>query len=990
MRRFLAPLLSVLFVLSASGVAHAQSQATTGVIQGTVVDPDGSPLPGASVTVENTATGYQRTVFTLASGRFNALLLPLGPYTVTVRMEGFSTFVREGLTVSVGQKVAIGVQLNLAAIEESITVTAQTPVVEMTRSNRSMTVDQRAIEGLPNNGRNFLDFTLLTPGVAIAQGPDGDVLTINGQRGIQNNISVDGADFNNPFFGEQRGGQRPPFTFNLDAVQELLVVSNGASAEFGRSSGGFVNVVTKSGTNTIRGTVHAFFKDDSFAATAKLPDGTNEPDFSSEQQQVGFTLGGPLKRNKAFFFLAADFQRAESNKQTDPSRIEQRVVDAFAALGSPNENASINRTDDARALLVKVDLQLNSKHQATLRYSHTWSEQVNGTFDVNSWGASANAVERDFSNAGSFQLVSAGDSIYNELRFQFAREDRPRPYDGPINPATGRPFPDTAFDFGNQYRFGMPFFIPIEYYDTRVQINDNLSIIKGDHSIKVGAEYNRTNATQTFIGFANGRVIFGSTDGFLNFANNPSYVECSDGSTSELGVCPAGASIVGPVLLYLQQAGVGGLSVEEAGTQSIIQHEVGFFVQDSWAVSRRLTVDLGLRWEVQIQPDLITPIDQLFYQPFIGQTRNGQEFPGDGTIPTDWGMFQPRLGFALDLSGDGRELLRGSAGVFNARIPGLALASSRSTDGSRGQTLFRNSALTFLGPVPAFGELIPTTGLGTPFFPGVFVFDKNFKNPDTYSTSLSYERMLGQDYAIELTASYAKTENLTRFADRNDALLGSPWSSGLEPAGINGLGGLTTVESTASSEYFGITLGARKRFADNWGFQANYTLSFDKSDDDNERDPFTFRYAKITDLDAEWGWSDRDQRHRLNFYFLTQLPGEVDVNFRYSYRSATPLSLTATGAVANTPGDRINADGSVTQRNTGRKDNAFSALDLRAAKYFGFGGSRLEVIFEVFNLFNANNFIAPQVTNLVFNFDGTIRSGAGNARVAQLGVKYLF
>src|SRR6185436_17486337 len=150
-------------------------------------------------------------------------------------------------------------------------------------------------------------------------------------------------------------------------------------------------------------------------------------------------------------------------------------------------------------------------------------------------------------------------TLLNELRFQLAREDRPRPYEGPNVTGQSRPLPDTAFDFGRSYRFGMPFFIPVEYYDTRIQFNDNVSIIKGRHAFKAGVEFNRVNSVQTFLGFANGRYIFGSTDGFLNYARNPRYVECSNGTTSQTGSCPAGSDITGPVLLYLQQAGVGAL-----------------------------------------------------------------------------------------------------------------------------------------------------------------------------------------------------------------------------------------------------------------------------------------------------------------------------------------------------------------------------------------------------------------------------------------------
>jgi len=208
--------------------------------------------------------------------------------------------------------------------------------------------------------------------------------------------------------------------------------------------------------------------------------------------------------------------------------------------------------------------------------------------------------------------------------------------------------------------------------------------------------------------------------------------------------------------------------------------------------------------------------------------------------------------------------------------------------------------------------------------------------------------------------------------------------------GPNGVGALTVVESTASSRYQGLTLGLEKR-GGKVQYQGYYTYSKDKSDDDNERDPFTLRYARITDLDAEWGYSDRDQRHRFNFWLLWQAPWGLNVNARYSYRSAQPQSITETGAVANTPQDRINADGTVTQRNLGRKDNEFSSIDLRISKDFKASGNlRIEGIFEAFNLLNERNPRAPEVTNLIFNFDGTVQSGLGDPRQFQLGVRFVF
>ena len=981
---------ALFFLLSAPLLA--QSQATTGVIEGTIVDENGEPLGGVAIVVRNTATNFSQDHTTDNRGRFRGVLLPLGPYEVVASQEGLATLRRDGLELSVGQTISLRLEMRLSTVEQEIVVTARTPLIEISKTESSVRIDRNMIQGLPNNGRNFLEFAKLTPGVSIVQGPDGDELTINGQKGIQNNVSVDGADFNNPFFGEQRGGQRPAFTFNIDAVQEFVVVPDGAPAEFGRSSSGFINVVTKSGTNRTRGTAHLFFSDQDWASEAKRPGGGSEPGGDGDRQQIGFTLGGPVKQDKTFYFLAVDFQDGSNVKQNDPNRIEQRVVDAFAALGAPNENGPIAHGDDNFVGLAKMDWNANDNNLFTVRFNYTDTEQVNGTFDVDSWGVSANAIEKDSSWAPTLSLVSVFSSgLLNEARAQYAREDRPRPYDGATFTGTDRPFPDTAFDFGREYRFGMPFFIPVIYNDTRLQLVDNISLLRGDHTLKAGVEYNETSAFQTFIGFANGLYKFGSTDGFLNFLADPLYIECSDGSTNTTGACPAGTDPTGPVLLYLQQAGAGGRSVEEAGTQDIVQKEPAIFFQDTWQPKGNLTVQYGLRWEALIQPDLITAKQDLFYAPFIGQTVNGMEFPGDGTIPSDEDMLQPRLGISWDPTSDGRNVVRANAGIYYARIPGLNLASSRSTDGTRGQTLFRNHAASpFLGLPPAYDSLIPQSAVGDPFLPDVFVFDKDFENPNTFAAALSYERQVGDHWKLLFKYNYAKTENLTRFLNLNDANLGSPWSSGLAPAGINGINNLTTVESGAQSLYKGYTVGLEKRLSNNIQFSGFYTYSKDKSDDDNERDPFTYRYALITDLAAEWGYSDRDQRHRANAWVLWTAPHDINVSARWSYRSEQPKSITETGADAATPQDRINADGTVTTRNLGRKDNEFNTLDARVSKMFNVGGARLEAIVEVFNLFNSENLRKPQSGSLVFNFDGTVTSGLGDPRSIQLGVRYLF
>ena len=848
------------------------------------------------------------------------------------------------------------------------------------------------------------------------QGPDGDEITIGGQKGIHNNVSVDGADFNNPFFGEQRGGQRPAFTFNLDAVKDFVVVADGANAEFGRSSGGFVNVITKSGTNEFHGSAHYFGKYDALSAdyTHTFASGSAtgfSPDFT--QHQFGATLGGPIVRDRAFFFLAYDQQEYSDTKQTDRQGLIDPALLAFvdtatsAESARTNEFGPISRTNDANALLGKLDFRLSPKHNATLKYNYTRSSQQNGTFDVDSWGRSANALEQDHSHAVNGSLTSLFSSaLSNEFRFQWAREDRPRPYEGPTNPATGRPFPDTDIGFLGPdgfagYRMGMPFFIPLKTaYDFRFQVLDNISLLRGNHLFKLGAEWNRTGVNQTFLGFGNGRMAFTSVNGFLNYvANGPAYVECSDNSTSTTGACPPGTTITGPVALYLQQAGVGGLTVADAGTQVIIQHELALFLQDSWKPRSNLTVNYGLRWEAQIEPGLITPKDQLFYAPFIGQTVTTAAgeftFPGDGTIPSDYKMFQPRLGFAYDVKGDGKQVVRASAGLYYARIPGLNLASSRSTDGSRGQTIAAGSAF---GVLPAYGDLLPSPAPTVqPDHPGVYVFDKDFQNPRTFTATVGYEREVTRGLAASLSYTHARTDHLTRFLNGNDAVFGSPWGTGLGAGGTDGIGQLFVVQSTAKSRFNGVTAEIRRLGNSRLQFQANYTLSFDKSDDDNERDPFTFRYAEADSLQREYNWSDRDQRHRFNAWVLAILPGDFYLNNRVSAYSAQPASESCgtdnqgTGQRATLPTQRICPDGHILQRNTIRRDNAYLSWDIRLSRPFALGPrGTFEAILEVFNVTNSDNFKDPSSGGTFLNFDGTIRSGLGEPRQFQVGGRYLF
>src|SRR5581483_4205193 len=287
-------------ILAVSISAFPQSQITTGVIQGTVTDPTGAIVVGANVQVTNQDTKFTRSQPTNADGRFAFLALPPGPYTATVSAGGFATMDQKGITLTVGQTLSLNLQMKVATGSEHIEVTAASATVETTANEQSSTLNGLTVGTTPILGRKFEDLLTLTPGVAITQGPDGDEINFSGQRGIFNNISLDGGDYNNGFFGEQVGGQRAAIDITLDAVKEFQVIANGAPAEFGRTAGGVVNVITKSGTNDMHG--DAFYYQRTEALTGTLSDGTTLDNFHREQ--FGGTLGGPITPNKVFYFGA--------------------------------------------------------------------------------------------------------------------------------------------------------------------------------------------------------------------------------------------------------------------------------------------------------------------------------------------------------------------------------------------------------------------------------------------------------------------------------------------------------------------------------------------------------------------------------------------------------------------------------------------------------------------------------------------------------------
>jgi hypothetical protein len=1064
MRKLLCAFFVLTLALGLASSGLGQSQITTGTVQGDVLDEKGGSVAGATVEAKNLDTNFTQTEATNTDGHFAFLSLAPGRYTVTISKPGFATVLQQNVNLTVGQTITIPVTMKVSSVAQQIIVT-DVPVVEVTKTESSSTLDEAAVATTPVLGRKFEDLLTLTPGVSISQGPDGDEININGQRGIFNNISLDGGDYNNGFFGEQMGGQRAAIDITLEAVREFQITASGANAEFGRTAGGVVNVISKSGTNNIHGALFEYFRTESL--TAATSDGKPLQDF--RRNQFGGSLGGPLIKDKLFFFGAGEGIRENLTRQNLSAPLGAACANLTPVITNLADEALINaspecqrvallnffktatfpspfkNTDEGQpvihevrnaAIFGRIDYNLNAKNQIFGSYNFDWSKNANQTFDVPTYGSSANGIEGPSKiQATSTNWVSTlSNNMLNEAHFTYARENRPR---GTSNPSS---VPDTAMGFGPTFRFGQPFFLEpaVDELFYRTDVRDNFSLIQGKHTWKLGGEWIHSRNSQIFRGFFTGRYIFDSVDGFLRYASapatngfGPTAAECVNSASGAFSnwitygapfnqTCAAGNKMSGPLLLYLQHGPTSGPTapLDPSGQSSIANEDLSLFIQDTWKVWRNLTLNYGLRWDAQRFPNpTIAPSSTAY-----GSNLADPAFPSTGFLPNQNKEFQPRVGFAWDIRGNGKSALRASSGIFYARQNMLTQVGAITTNGVQQQEIVAvtgfNSAggdpPTYPGTVP-----IPTPQCGGfPCGPGVTVFDKNYANPRIYALNVGYEQQLVSDYAAYADFTWSKGVHLTRFTNPNvsratgaaAAATCAKASLVLDPTGVcvpaaggaatvtylssiqnpdfsfdfpapfSNLGTITDTVSSAKSLYRGFTIGMRKRMSHHFLFDANYTYSSDRDDDSNERDPFTFRYANLFNLASEYSLSDRNETHKFNAYTVADLPWGFHGNVRMQAHSAQPIS------VAN----RIQ-DGVTLPRNTLLKDNGFFTFDFGVDRPIHLG-ERMRIIpkLEMFNTFNNKNNVNPLSTPALFDFNGFLRVGVGDPRQAQLSVRFEF
>ena len=924
--------------------AWSQSGAGNGAIEGVVVDPELRPVPGASVSIRADDTGEIRRTLTDERGRFSALAMPVGAYTIEATLEGFAPSRRAGIIVRVGHAEVVNLQLAIAGITQSVSVDARAPL-DTSGAATAARIDLKLIDGLPVRGRNFAEFVLLTP--AVVQESDRSGLVIGGQRSINANLALDGADFNDPLVGNQRGGNESSFFFPQAAVREFQVVRSGAGAEVGRTSTGFVNVVTRSGANDVRG--EAFYLNRNRHLTSA--NAFNEK-LDNQQNQFGGAIGGPVVKDRAFYFGAF-----EQNFLRVPFVV--KFQEQAPGVVVPAELKALEGekfgTDNPTALFSRLDWRLSDGHRLDLQYTFSRLAGKNSNFASPQVDAAeeANFSRRVTSHAVKVGVVTVVSPVMvNEVRMQFARDDRAE------NPNVNRP----GIVIGGFGSIGADFDRPRFFEAHRFQVSDNLTAIRGRHELRGGLDVNITPSRQQ----QEGRIL-----GRYDFTSLANYK-------------------AGIVSRYRQT--LPSTNPDEQYYEAT-QRELALFVQDRVALNSQVTLTAGLRWEGQWNPQPPRP------NPAIVETSR---------IPNDLGMWQPRLGLAWDVAGAGHTLVRLSAGLYNARTPAslfqrvftdngiTTVAVDSRTDSSIYNYLVYPNGLVTLPP----GVRVPPQR--------VFGFAADFQNPDTTALSATVERRLTEGLQVSVGVVRNRTTHLQRRVDRNlfaptITSTGLPVFPSARPNPT--IAALDVNESTARSEYDALVFTANGRSGTRVQWEMSYTFARNWDDDSNERSISRQMTLNSFDLDSEWAPSKNDVRHSFVGSAVADLPAGLTLSTVLITRSGVPYTAVIGSDQqrdGNDNNDRAIINGRMVGRNTFRQPSFFN-LDVRLARTFRVNGlPELQLLVDLLNATRASN---KNLANDGVSVYGTPEEPVatagqmlyapstarfGGPRQLQLGIKVLF
>jgi len=941
--------------------ALAQSQATTGNIEGRVLDPAGAAVPGTSVTATNRDTGFERSATSDDDGLYRLTFLPPGLYRVVATpSQGFRPVTLENVQVTVGGRATLDIGLGVAAQDVVIDVLSEGSVVETARTSVSTTVGETAIQNLPVSGRNYLDFATLTPGVVRDPTRTGD-LSVGGQKGTLNNLQVDGVDNNNTFFGQAFGrtGVRPPYQFSEESVQEFQVNQNGFSAEFGRAGGAVINVVTKSGTNEFHGGAFEFFRDESLnanapatkAAQARAGRPNNQPPLNIHQ--FGGRVGGPIAPNRAFFFATYDGQRRKVPNPLDVVNIFRAPAAAQAALTPKLGTYPVDQNQDV--FMGKVDWRVTGSNQLSLRFN-----QQNFT-GVNNESTGALSVEEHTGNSLARTTTFSGTlastlspSLVNEFRFQLARDKEPGLANSEQPEARiGDAVTGTTTSF---LTIGRNNFSPRETTIKRAQLVNNVLYTTGKHNYKTGVDLNFDRILNFFPGFFGGQYTFNN---YTDFANNT----------------PSG----------FQQAFAGANT--SGATTNPNSSEFAAYLQDDWRVTPKLTLNLGVRYDYQslAAPPVRNPDPALINAGLDTSFR-----------PSDKNNFAPRLGFSY--APDERTVIRGGYGIYYGRTTGIMLGTAHSQNGiqvinitlTAAQIAANNLRYPNVLSAPPAGVLAGT--------PSLYLFERDYAQPYVQQARLGFEREVFANTSLSITYLFYRGVHLSRTRDVN--LPAAVQATGVEPNGntftftrfagarrIPTYARINLFESNGNSRYDGVAAQLTRRFARNFYLLASYTFSQaqdDKPDQTSVVPGNAGDDAKIvfdqSNIRLDYGTADVDIPQRIvispiwdsgryergDSEFVRALLSDWTLSAIAQFQTGVAYSATV-GADLNNDGNRFNDRLPNTRRN-GYRTRDFYSLDARVARSFRLGETaRLRFIAEGFNLLNRANVTAANI-NLYSGF----------------------
>jgi hypothetical protein len=1066
MSKFIRLSFIALLMAAMSALAFAQST-TTGAIGIVVTDPTGAVVPSATVTVRNVETSKEVTATTDNEGRARAVNLDPGNYTVIVNATGFGAYTQEQVVVEVGRVTTIDAPLQVGQATGSVDVAAEAPVINTTQQDFSTNVNQTSINELPINGRRASNFVLLTPGVV----PDGNfgLLSFRGISGLLNNNTVDGGDNNNAFYSEERGRTRISYVVSQASIREFQVNTSNYSAEYGRAAGGVINTVTQSGTNDFHGSLFYYLRDNKLGATnptttrTVLVNGVGVREtFKPEdvRKQFGGSIGGRIIKDKLFFFFTYDEQRrnfpgaaifptptylnlSTADRTTLRSRsplITDTGIDSalgfLAGLTGP-----VPRTQDQRIFFPKIDWVINNDNTLTGSYNRMRSQSPSGIETQPTTTKGLATFGDDFVETDSFNLrltSTISPTWLNEGRFQYGRDNlfafSEEPSAGETILATGadgRP-PQIGV---NGFTFGKQDFL--ERYsnpdEKRWQFADTMTMSWGRHTFKFGGDINRVNDLLDNLRLEGGSYNYSNLGDFIvDYLNVTSQGALRTAGTVQCFTNTGARAALRAGKCYTSnyQQAFGPTAFEISTT------DYNFFIQDDIRVTPRLTVNLGLRYEYEQLPEPQIP-NQLLN--LTGQLVGPEQTQ---SLPSDKNNFGPRMGFAYDITGDGKTSIRGGYGIYYGRIINSTIINAISNTGvTESQRTFSLAATVAAAPVfPNVFAEAPATGGGSA--PNIVVFSQNMSSPMIHQADIVFERQILPNTVVSASFLISKGRSLPQFTDRNlpnpvertfnfingGPLNGQsitvPFFTGARPD--TRFGAITEITGEIETDYKALVLQFNRRLSKGLQFQMNYTFS--KTTDNGQNSAtFTFTNGPLNpfDLSLEEGRSNLDIPHRfvasavwtpgipfglkeskvgraifngwtISPIVMAQSGVAYSANISGFGPSSIAGGITGSGALGRIP--------ILYERNAFRQPKIVN-VDLRLSRRFRFSESmNLEFLAEAFNLFNRYQVTSVNTTqytfsgsNLSFTPNGPnfgVPSGTGNSifreRQIQFAVRFQF